>query len=220
MGDFLKKLNRKTGFTMMEVLTGLTIISVVTSIVLPGIDSFYSSSRVKAQAATLVADMREARYNAMESQALHRIILHPDGGAYKIQAYAPQYDLDYTGGLIPTDPVNIDADAYAEYDNLEWVGIDEEEKLLDPGVEVYKGTASPLPDIIFFNPDGTLGYNCDGDNTYEPESDDNLPLPENYLTFIYGSSAIRVVINAFGVLSSEAYAPDFDYDFDNDNVLW
>jgi prepilin-type N-terminal cleavage/methylation domain-containing protein len=218
---FMKRMNKgRKAFTMMEVLTGLAIISIITSVVLPGIANFYSSTRVKAEASILVSNIRMARYKAIQEQSLHRIIFHPDGGAYKIQAFIPDYDLDYAGGVPKSNSaagVTIDADAMTEYESPNWASvIDEEERVIDPGIEIYKSTF--LPDIIFFRPNGFIYYDFPLDNVFNDL--DQAPLPECFVTLVYGSAAIRIIVNTMGVLSSEAYQVDDDYDFSNDGVLW
>ncbi|MEW6708585.1 MAG: prepilin-type N-terminal cleavage/methylation domain-containing protein [Candidatus Riflebacteria bacterium] len=218
MKVFNKIIKNRSAFTMMEVMAGLAIISIVTSIGLPAIDNFYSSTRVKAEAEIFVSNLRTARYSAMSTQAMHRLILHPEGGYYKIQAFAPDFEEDYAGATASsTAGVTIDGDAMTEYDSPDWLSIiDGEEHEVDAGVSIYRSAS--MPQIVFFQPNGYLSYDSDGSNVFDVS--DQAPLPETHVTFVYGSSAIRVIINAFGVMSSEAYQVDEDFNPDNDGVIW
>jgi hypothetical protein len=106
-----------------------------------------------------------------------------------------------------------------EYESLEWASvIDQEEHEVDPMVQIFRSNF--MPQIIFLRPNGLLYWDSDGDLSFSPA--DQEPLGECFVTFVYGSAAIRVVVNAMGVFSSEAYKPDDDYDYDNDDslVLW
>lgn len=195
----------RRGFTMIEMLMVMGIISVVSSIVLPGVTNFYSGERVKAAAEIFVQNIRFAKYQAMQGQALHRLIFSPTGDSYLIQIHT-----GYLEGNVPPDLTSNMPDA--SYDDNHWESIlEEDEIVIDPGVKVIR----ELPDIIYFWPDGfmvthPLGGISESSKTY---------IPEFYVLFEYGSSRIRVYLNAGGVLSSEAYAVDADGDSDGD-VLW
>lgn len=198
----------RCGFTIMEVLTAMAIISIVSSIVLPGLANFYSSERVKAEAELMVQNIRFAKYRAMQEQALHRMIFSVDGESYKIQMHA-----GYLEGNTPPDlnaVLNDDS-----YDSANWESVlDFEEIFIESGVEVVR-EAWLQPRIIYFWPDG---YLVTHDGTGVSETLRKL-LSECHILFEYGNARIRVYLNAVGVLSSESYAVDDDGDSDTD-VLW
>lgn len=200
----------RRAFTMMEVMTAAAIIAIVSSIVLPGVANFYSSERVKAVAEVMVQNIRMAKYRAMQEQALHRIIFSPDGGTYKIQIHSGFIE---DSGVAKPDLIA--GLAEENYDSFNWESVlGSEEAEMDPGVAV---TRSPYlaGRTIYFWTDGYLVTAISGSIS---ETNRNL-LPECYILFEYGSSRIRVYLNAMGVLSSESYAVDNDGDSDTD-VLW
>lgn len=198
----------RRAFTMMEIMTVMAIISVVSSIVLPAITNFYSSERVKAEAEILVQNIRLGKYKAMQEQALHRLIFSPGGDAYKVQMHT-----GYLEGNTPPDLSTVQTDA--SYDSLNWESIlDNEEISVDPMVIVTR-EAYLKPRIIYFWPDG---YLMTHDSTGISEAN-KIRLGECFMLFEYGSSRIRVYLNAYGVLSSESYAVDDDGDAEAD-VLW
>lgn len=197
---------RQRGFTLMEVLVGMAIISVVSSIVLPGISNFYSSTRVKADAEVFVQNLRLGKYKAMQEQALHRLIFSPDGDAYKVQAHTA-YD---NGGFLDLNTPFADA----SYEDFNWESIlDSDEVVIDPMVKVTRD-AYLANRVVYFWPDG---YLVTHNGTLSEIS--RISLSECYISFSYGSSLIRIYLNALGVLTSESYAIDDDGDSDAD-VIW
>jgi len=195
---------------MMEIMTAMAIIAVVSSIVLPGAANFYSSERIKAVAEIMVQNIRMAKYRAMQEQALHRMIFSPTGDTYKIQVHAGF--IENSGFSRPDIAAGL---AEENYDNIKWESIlDTEEIEVDPGVTVTRSTYL-AGKTVYFWPDGYLVTAVSGSIS---ETSKNL-LPECYILFEYGSSRIRVYLNAMGVLSSESYAVDDDGDSDTD-VLW
>lgn len=207
----------KVGFTFIEVLTALVIISIVSSIALPSLDNFFSSTRVEANAESFTSCLRKAKYSAIQQQALHRIIFHPDENEYKVQAYIPDIELGFPHSSDTN--VSLLADAHDEYESLDWTSItDEDFCCVDSGVTIYK--SSCLPQIIFIRPNGNFYYDSVADNEFN--GSDISPLPECMVTFNYGEAAIKVLLNSFGLISSEAYHKDEDDDFENDAslVLW
>lgn len=197
------KTMHRCGFTLMEVLTGMVLISIVSSIVLPGMDNFYSSIRVTAAAELFVQSFRLAKYRAMQDQTVHRIIFADDLLTFKTQIHAPP--LTTTESLIVKESQN--------YDSTYWESIsDTDEETLDEAVELSIGT---LPKQIFFWPDGQIHTSP----IFDPTSYTG-PFGEHFVTFTYGSSAIRVNLNAIGILSSEAYAVDLDDAELDEETLW
>lgn len=197
-------------FTMMEIMVTMSIIAVVSSIVLPGASNFYSSERTKAVAEIMVQNIRMVKYRAMQEQALHRMIFSPTGETYKIQIHSGF--IEDSGVAKPDLVAGLSEE---NYDNIKWESVlDVEEIEIDPGVTVTR-SAYLAGRTIYFWPDGYLVTAVSGSIS---ETNKNL-LPECYILFEYGSSRVRVYLNAMGVLSSESYAVDNDGDSDAD-VLW
>lgn len=204
------KLSSKRAFTMMEVMTAAAIIAIVSSIVLPGVANFYSSERVKAVAEVMVQNIRMVKYRAMQEQAVHRMIFSPTGETYKIQIHSGF--IEDSGVAKPDLVAGLSEE---NYDSINWESVlDSEEIEIDPGVTVTRD-AYLTGRTIYFWPDG---YLVTHDSAGISETNKKL-LPECYILFEYGSSRIRVYLNAMGVLSSESYAVDDDGDSDAD-VLW
>lgn len=196
------KIQNRYGFTLMEVLTGMAIISIVSSIVLPGIGNFYSSIRVTAAAELFVQSFRMAKYRAMQDQTVHRIIFSDDMLAFKTQIHEPP--LSATEEAILKESRN--------YESTYWESIsDTDEVTMDEAVEFSIGA---LPKQIFFWPDGQIHTSP----VFDPTQ--HYPFGEYFVTFSYGSSAIRVNLNALGILSSEAYAADIDEAELDEEILW
>jgi prepilin-type N-terminal cleavage/methylation domain-containing protein len=215
MRNNLKPLNYKLGFTMIEAMTVIAIISIVSSIVMPAIDNFYSGNKVQANASMLVNDIRLARYKSIEDQIPHRIVFQIDGSeyvGYKVETFTGfDDDGNGTADFDGTDDGTLEED----YDKDTWESIlSEEEMFFDPGLRII---SKGLPECIFFWPNGQLVTRPDKSDTI---SDSNIiPIPECYLTFGHSNAGIRILINAYGVFASEAYQPDEDsdtYQPDND----
>ena len=215
----LKRVN-KQGFTVIEIMCVLIIISIVSSIALPAINNFHSSDRCKAEASVLVSYIRQAKYQALQDNCLNRLIFSPEndsdnGNVFKIQKYEFQ---NVTNPFSFDEIINgevDDVDAY-DYDGEYWVSIaDTEEVEINSSVEVDTSSLSTLPTItdgstgtdkelkvIYFKPDGFL-YDAN-----------NEMISEQRIVFKYGSSAVAVDVNAIGVISSEAI-PIEEEDFDD-----
>lgn len=194
---------------MMEIMTVMAIISIVSSVVLPSVNSFFAGMRVKAAAEIFVQSIRQAKYRAIQQQGVHRIIFSPDRTYFKVQCYGG--DLEGSGLNSSTSGTAMEK----EYDSIQWESIaDTEEVELDAGLAVNLETG--FPDIIYFWIDGTLVV----DTTATLSDVSRAPIGELNVAFVYGSAAIKVLINSIGVLSSESYAADSDTDPLTDEVLW
>lgn len=175
---------------MMELLTGLIVISVVSSVVLPGILNFQAAQRVKADASTFVANVRLARYSAIQEQRVMRIIFSAEVDAYKVEEHIPGESFTEKG----------------VYDSNYWrsiVGINE--VLLSPGMELDNDDL----EVVFFKPDGFIYYR----GPSGPEL-----LDERNFRFEYSSAAINVAINSLGVISSQSYSSALDFGLDDDEI--
>lgn len=200
----------KSGYTLMEVLTGLVIISIVSSIVLPGMANFYSGIQVKAEAEIFVQNVRLARYKAIGEQAVYRIIFDTDPSVMIPSAYRVQTHTFFDDPPIGT----YDASTYDDgnYDSPYWFdAIEAGEIIFETGTEVKTN----LPRTLYFWPNGQIRKGPDINN---PGLLTNDTIAECYIAFGYGSSGIRVIVNPMGVFSSESYAVD-ELD-DETEVLW
>ncbi len=205
----MRALNRtsRQGFTFVEVMCVMIIISIVSSIALPAINNFHSSERCKAEASVLVSYIRQAKYQAMQDNCLNRIAFLKDGDtatAFKVQKYEKEDSLsnlatNISSAILADKNYTQDESLYnAQY----WESIaDTEELEFNSSVEVDLALFSPR--ALYFMPDGYI---------YDTN---NAKITEQRIIFKYGSSAVAVDINALGVISSEAI-PVEEENFDND----
>ncbi len=142
----LKRVN-KQGFTVIEIMCVLIIISIVSSIALPAINNFHSSDRCKAEASVLVSYIRQAKYQALQDNCLNRLIFSPEndsdtGNVFKIQKYEfKNVTNPFSFDEIINGEVD-DVDAY-DYDGEYWVSIaDTEEVEINSSVEVDTSSLS------------------------------------------------------------------------------
>ena len=203
----LLKRQNKRGFTIVEVMCVLVIISIVSSIAMPAINNFHSAERCKAEASVLVSYIRQAKYQAMQDNCINRLIFSPEGGAFKIQKYDPDTESSDSFETIIENSERASG-AAARYDQDDWKSIaDEEEIFFNSSVEVELSpsftivTSTDYIHAVYFKPDGLLYRN------------DTTIISEQRIQFKYGSSAVAVDINALGVISSEAIPNDEDENY-------
>lgn len=185
--------HKKRGFTLIEVLCCLIIISIVSSIALPSINNFRSSERCKAEASLLVAYIRQAKYDALQEGCTNRIVFDPnDHQFFKVQTYRPVSNPDnrvFNGSDIP------------DYEDVNWESIgDSEEIEINSVVEMELGPMFKNRPVLYFQPDG-----------YIHDHQQNL-LPQETILFTYGTSQMQVEINALGVLESIVFSLEEDED--------
>ena len=198
----------KHGFTIVEVMCVLVIISIVSSIAMPAINNFHSAERCKAEASVLVSYIRQAKYQAMQDNCVNRLIFSPEGSAFKIQKYDPEPESNAAfNDIITKDELSSEIHSQSDRYGLDdWKSIaDEEEILINSSVEVEFSNYLNTIHAIYFKPDGYI---------YCYDSGVQI-LPEERILFKYGSSAVAVDINALGVISSEAIPVDDEGEFDN-----
>ncbi len=193
-------LKNKQGYTVIEVMCVLIIISIVTSIALPSINNFYSSERCKAEASILVDYIRQAKYQAIQENSLNRIIFNEEDGAYKVQTY------DSESSYVMNSQIKSNSDiSITDYNDDDWASIaDEEEIEFNPVLEVDVKAFTDSTNhygAIYFKPDGYI-YVSDGTNV--------SLLSEKRITIKYGNAAIAIDVNALGVISSEVLPNDED----------
>jgi prepilin-type N-terminal cleavage/methylation domain-containing protein len=216
----MRALNRtsRQGFTFVEVMCVMIIISIVSSIALPAINNFHSSERCKAEASILVSYIRQAKYQAMQENSLNRIIFLKDGiygTAFKVQKYNnvddEGNDLNYLQNV--DQKIEANQDNYNEENNWNTIAdIDEIE--FNSSVEVDLSQLGSL-DAIYFKPDGFI-YTKDTSTFQSSNKNSAIKIPEYSIYFKYGSSAVAVNINALGVISSEAIPNEEDDEYFDD----
>ena len=57
-------MNDRSGYTLMEIIVVIAIVSVVSSVAMDNAGSFFSGQRVQSEALTFIQDIRAARYSA------------------------------------------------------------------------------------------------------------------------------------------------------------
>ncbi|MBQ3644898.1 MAG: prepilin-type N-terminal cleavage/methylation domain-containing protein [Candidatus Riflebacteria bacterium] len=190
--------NNKQGFTMIEIMCVLIIISIVSSIALPAINNFHSSDRCKAAASILVNYIRQAKYQAMQDNCFNRIRFAKNSSDDSNSIFVETYE-----GSNPTLRGAMSEDNY-------WASIaDEDEVTIDSSVEVDLSKFDCLDRIIYFKPDGFI-YEHD-----DSAANSEKIISEQTIVFKYGSAAVAVDINALGVISSEAIPNEEDDFFDD-----
>lgn len=203
------KIVLKKGYTLMEVLAGLALISIVSSIVLPGVANFYAGLQVKAEGEIFVQNVRLARYKAIEEQAVYRLMFDTDPAIDSPMAYRVQTHSAFDDPPIGTyDAGTFDV---GTYESTYWFdAIEAEEIVFDSGTEIK----TDLPQTLYFWPNGQIYYS--------PNINDATAstIAEHYIGFNYGSAGIKVVVTPMGVFSSESYAADMVDITNDDEVLW
>ena len=202
-------------FTLIEIVTVIMLISIVLGVALPAIGNMFSSQAVSFEASNFVETIRQGRYRAMETQAVHRLIFSDDWTAYKLETDTCQ-DSD-----TPTTETDTDSTEDNNYETPShpdrWQSVlDSDEYEINPDVDFIR--TADTPKCIFFMPDGTIVTRLD--TTKLVSESNSYPLGETKISFIYGESAITILYGYLGVISSGAYHADDDEDLTNDNVDW
>lgn len=190
---------RRGGYTLLEMITVIVIVGVIASVTLPELSNFYSGDVVTGEAMVLINNIRRARYRAMEQQTVHRIVFSDDLLSYKVEVF---------NGL-PAAETGAQLSSFADTNWLTVIDTDIAE--FSPSISVSKDPS--LPNCVFFFPNGKAVTRID---TTGPVSEANtIGIPEGYIMLTYGNAGIRIVLNAYGVFASEAYAPDDDVSDDD-----
>jgi len=206
---FLIRKERK-GMSLMEIMAIMAVIAIASNFIFPALSNFFSGDSLTAEGSRLASGIRAGRALAIERQVVHRLIFSTDFFYYKIEAFTGQ-DESGSGDTLIDDNTNSET-----YDNANWVSILEEPEIEFSYVEVLKEPS--MPNCIFFWPNGKLVTRID---PLEALSDANvIGIPECYIMLVYGGAGIRIVMNAHGVFTSEAYAPDDDFTNDDAESIW
>lgn len=122
----LMQWNKKDGFTLVELLIVVVILSVAAMIVVPTLSSA-ADMQVRSAANTIAADLDYARGLAVTRQANYSVVFNPGGESYEIrrtsdntvignplmggQNYVVTFDGDSRLSQVDIDLANFDSDA-------------------------------------------------------------------------------------------------------------
>jgi len=169
----------------MEMLAAITVIAAVASVAVPSTGAFYAGQRVAAEAKTFLADVRFARYEAMRTGTVHRLVLNNLAveNAYRIEAF--EHAQDYPGTVTTADLAN----------DANWTSVlDEASRGLGTDLTI---TVSPSS-TIYLTPAGKL---VDSWNW----GDEGIVLSSRPVHFCYGNATMTVTLTGFGGFSSQEY---------------
>ncbi len=91
---------RPLGLTLIELMIGLGILAVLTSLAAPPFASWLARNRLKAAAATLVADLGEARHESTRRGAPMYLVFQPGAQWCYAITLDPQAGCAATGGAV------------------------------------------------------------------------------------------------------------------------
>lgn len=173
------------GFTLMEVLSAISIIAVVTSIALPSVNGFFASQQASAAAKSFLANVRLARFEAIRNGMPTRIVLTnlATTNQYRVQAIK----------FNPEDNFTI-ADFF---DNNNWISLlDQDYEEVPPDITVTLNDSS----LVYFTPDGRATDNWV--YGYSP-----TPMVPRQIHFCYRDTATMTIhlTGAGGISSTEFY---------------
>jgi prepilin-type N-terminal cleavage/methylation domain-containing protein len=95
-----------TGFSIVELVITIAIISILLSIATLSFNSWQVKSNVEAQAKQMVADISELRVSAMTRKQRHTVTLNTS--SYKFKSYSSDDEPKCTGGTdLPGMPRNV-----------------------------------------------------------------------------------------------------------------
>lgn len=179
-------MRRRIGTTLMELLMIILVISVMSSLAFPTVDSFYSNDQVTAAASNLTSDIRYARGYAIDNQCYIRLRFLSDGSGWAVEE---AWDNVGDTSLL-TEPTE---------SHLYWESIlDEYEREILPSVSMEFEPASPP--VIYFSPDGLLraqiGFS-------------GAPIRRVLVKFFFGNAEAAVDLSPAGAIESQAW---YNYD--------
>lgn len=177
----------RRGFTLVEVTMVILIVSIMSSVVLPTTTGFYASEQASAAASILTADVRMARFRAMEFQGYVRIKFLTDNSGWRVEELCDSVTHEAVTGepCLPT--------------HTEWQSIiGDETRDLDTSITIVFNPDPPP--WIYFRPDGLL--------VTAPQFD-AAPLGILKVIFTYTDNetadGAEIEINPAGVIESKAY---------------
>lgn len=156
---------RRDGHTLLEIIVVCVFIAITAGIGVPAVSNFYSGQKLAAAASTLVADVRAARYGALQAQGLYRLAFfsnHPKWGTgYVVSYYKPTTDPNDFNSVpagasmnkalvTDNDPLN------DETGTDDWIPIEGNDsvRVLPDGLK-FQFIPNPPP-VLFFRADGMI----------------------------------------------------------------
>lgn len=88
----MRSTNRRTGFTIMELMVVMVILIVLGAAIIPTIAGSYGNTRQKATADMLQSRIREARAKAMETGVWYRLAISPDNRKLRLAPDCQDFD--------------------------------------------------------------------------------------------------------------------------------
>ena len=181
----MSRSSAKIGFTAVEILVVVMIISIMSSIILPPYNSFQATEQAFAAASSLVSDSRFARFHAIEYQTYTRI----DFSSYSDGWYVQELCDSITGEPVVGEPI-------ASYTWKTILDVDMRE--LDPMVTI--NFSPDPPPTIYYRPDGVLVSDARFDSP---------PIGVTKATFVYDQNedaqGAEVQLTPAGIIESRAY---------------
>ncbi|MBF0501724.1 MAG: hypothetical protein HQM09_16415 [Candidatus Riflebacteria bacterium] len=174
------------GYTLLELMAIVSVVAVVSTLALPSVGNFQSGARAGAEARIFLADVRAARYEAINTGHVHRLVLTKiaTDNTYSVEQFSH-------GPEDPTIPGPNDVADPAQW----WSILDEATRELSPEVTV---TADQI-DTIYFTPAGKLVSNWSW-------GEDGVMIFPRQIFFNYGNATMTITLTAFGGYSStESY---------------
>jgi hypothetical protein len=169
---------------MMEVLTIIMIVSVMSTVIMQSGSSFYATEQAYATASMLVSDIRMARYRAIEHQCYIELEFSPYNDGWYVRELCEGGE-PVTGEFTGTLP--------------EWESILGTE-MRDISMAVTMEFDPAMPAKVYFRPDGLLvtDYNFNA-----------APIGAFHVSFVYENSedeeGAKITVTPSGVIESEAY---------------
>lgn len=180
--------NAAQGFTMMEVLMVIMIISIMYSVVVPSYSNYQATEMSFAAASNLTSDVRMARFRSIEHQCYCRVRFSSVGDGWFVEEL-------YNSGT--GEP--IDGEPTIPPSDFEWrsfIGPDMRE--VHPAI-LLQFAPNPPPDL-FFRPDGVM---VSGPRFDAP------PVGVTKVSFVYDNmedaQGAEVLLTPAGVIESRAF---------------